>query len=157
MTTLYHTSNQIVEHPDLQHSRRFLDFGVGFYLTPLREQAVHYGDRFKIAGSCAFLNTYILDFVEENFIHKRFEHYDEEWLEFVAANRLGLPTAHYDIVEGGIANDKVFNTVDLFFSGLITKEEALKRLLPMQPNWQICILNQTILDNYLHFQSQTQI
>ncbi len=157
MITLYHTSNQIVEHPDLQHSRKFLDFGVGFYLTPIREQAVRYGDKFKIADSRAFLNTYVFDLKEEDFICKRFEHYNEEWLEFVAANRLGLPTARYDIVEGGIANDKVFNTVDLFFSGLITKEEALKRLLPMRPNWQICILNQTILDNYLHFQSQEQI
>lgn len=157
MTTLYHTSNQVVKQPDLLHSRKFLDFGVGFYLTPLREQAVRYGEKFKIGMQQAFLNTYILDIETSHFNYKRFEHYDEEWLEFVAANRLGLPTNHYDIIEGGIANDKVFNTIDLFFSGLITKEETLKRLLPMQPNWQLCISNQVILDTCLHFQAEEQL
>lgn len=35
---------------------------------------------------------------------------------------------NYDIIEGGIANDKVFNTVELFFTGLIDKSTALQRL-----------------------------
>lgn len=39
MTLLYHTSNMIVSAPDVFHSREHLDFGKGFYLTPLREQA----------------------------------------------------------------------------------------------------------------------
>ena len=38
--------------------------------------------------------------------------------------------------KGGIANDKVFRTVDLFFAGDITKEEALRRLLFEIPNNQ---------------------
>ena len=37
---LYHSSNVIVEFPDTQHSRKYLDFGCGFYLTSLHEQAV---------------------------------------------------------------------------------------------------------------------
>lgn len=55
------------------------------------------------------------------------------------------------MVAGGIANDKVFNTVDLYFSVNISKEEALKRLAFIHPNLQICILNQEILDNHLRF------
>lgn len=39
---LYHSSNVIVEHPDTEHSRSYLDFGRGFYLTSLYEQAVRY-------------------------------------------------------------------------------------------------------------------
>ena len=30
--------------------------------------------------------------------------YDEEWLDFVSANRKRLPVALYDAVEGGVAN-----------------------------------------------------
>jgi hypothetical protein len=34
MIRLYHGSNQIIEVPDLQHSKPFKDFGSGFYLSP---------------------------------------------------------------------------------------------------------------------------
>ena len=37
---LYHSSTIKVENPDLDHSRDYLDFGKGFYLTSLKEQAV---------------------------------------------------------------------------------------------------------------------
>lgn len=50
MTLLYHTSNMIVSAPDVFHSREHLDFGKGFYLTPLREQAEKYGQRFLRKG-----------------------------------------------------------------------------------------------------------
>ena len=43
---LYHSSNVCVEHPDTEHSRLYLDFGRGFYLTSLYEQAVRYAQRF---------------------------------------------------------------------------------------------------------------
>ena len=39
---LYHASNCIVDNPDVLHSRDFLDFGKGFYLTALKEQARKY-------------------------------------------------------------------------------------------------------------------
>ena len=44
----------------------------------------------------------------------------------------------YDLVIGGVANDKVFNTVELYFDGLIDKNEAIKRLRYEKPNLQIC-------------------
>lgn len=57
----------------------------------------------------------------------------------------------YDIVEGGIANDKVFNTIDLYFSGAMSKEDALGRLAYEHPNHQLCILNQDVRLHHLHF------
>ena len=57
----------------------------------------------------------------------------------------------YDAVSGGIANDKVFNTVDLYFAGVITKDEALGRLKFEKPNHQICILNARMIEQHLHF------
>lgn len=151
MMKLYHTSRQIVEHPDVKFSRKYLDFGVGFYLTPLRPQAVRYADRFIMSGQQAVLNTYLLDVDFSSIRYKRFNRYDEEWLDYVSACRKGMEVEKFDIVEGGIANDKVFNTIDLFFEDLISKEEAIKRLLPIEPNWQICISSQVVIDNHLQF------
>ena len=41
-------------------------------------------------------------------------------------------------LQNGVANDKVFNTVELFFEGLIDKKEAINRLRYEKPNLQIC-------------------
>jgi hypothetical protein len=150
--TLYHTSKSIIESPDIKHSRDLLDFGKGFYLTPLVAQAKKYAQRFLLQGKKAYLNHYVLDDNLTNaYKVKAFEEYDEEWLDFVSLCRLGKQTEIYDIVSGGITDDKVFNTVDLYFSGNISKDEALKKLAFIHPNHQICILNQEILDKHLHF------
>ena len=55
---VYHSSTVKVEYPDTAHSRSYLDFGRGFYLTTIREQAVKYAERFLRRGSEAWLNTY---------------------------------------------------------------------------------------------------
>ena len=55
------------------------------------------------------------------------------------------------MIEGGIANDRVFNTIELYSQGLITQDMALQRLKYEQPNNQICIISQEVADNYLHF------
>ena len=56
MIRLYHTSNVEVSVPDVLHSHEHLDFGRGFYLTSLREQAEKYGQRFLRKGENAYLN-----------------------------------------------------------------------------------------------------
>ncbi len=149
---VYHASTVRVEHPDICHSRKFLDFGQGFYVTTLEDQALKYAQRFTRRGKEAWLNVYEL---EESamipYVLKRFEKYDADWLDFVTACRKGIVVGDYDIIRGGIANDKVFRTVDLFFAGDITKEEALKRLLFELPNDQICIRSQVVLDSCLTF------
>ena len=95
---------------------------------------------------------YELDDAISDFTVKRFEAYDEEWLDYVTVCRHGeKPQQQYDAVEGGVANDKVFNTVDLYFAGVITKAEALGRLKYEKPNHQICILNGEMLERHLHF------
>ena len=43
---LYHSSYVSVTKPDIIHSRDYLDFGKGFYLTSIHEQAVRYAQRF---------------------------------------------------------------------------------------------------------------
>lgn len=148
---LYHASASVIEHPDVFHSRKYLDFGQVFYLTSLYEQAIQYAKRFLGKNSQAYVNVYELSDDIQDIRKKVFEHYDAEWLDFIGNCRKGLPVETYDMIEGGIANDRVFNTLDLFFNGLISRDEALGRLVFEHPNHQLCILNQSIIDKYLYF------
>ncbi|MBQ8501083.1 MAG: DUF3990 domain-containing protein [Bacteroides sp.] len=154
---VYHSSYCIVEQPDVCHSRECLDFGKGFYVTYSREQAIKYAERFLLRRKKAFLNVYELsdNFMSSSF--KRFDDYNEEWLDFVANCRKGMYTEEYDIVMGGIANDKVFRTIDLYFAGDISKDEALKRLMFEHPNNQLCLCNQSTIDQYLKFLNAEEI
>ena len=128
----------------------------------MREQAVKYAQRFIRRGKEAWLNVYELDeqLITSSYSLKEFEKYDEEWLDFVVACRKGNVVGDYDdydIIQGGIANDKVFRTVDLFFAGDITKEEALRRLLFEIPNNQLCVRSQKLLDNCLVFKESIRL
>lgn len=148
---VFHTSNTIVDAPDVTHSRRYLDFGQGFYVTPTKLQAINYAQRFTTWGETAWLNSYEMTLPDGKFRLKRFEHYDEEWLDYVSACRSGLPVETFDIIEGGIADDKVYNTIDLYFAHQISKEEALRRLVAVRPNQQICFLSQQSIDVCLKY------
>ena len=58
---------------------------------------------------------------------------------------------------GGIANDRVFDTVELFLQGLIQKGEAIRRLHFEQPKFQIALRTQEAIDKYLHFQGSKSL
>jgi hypothetical protein len=149
---LYHTSNVAVPQPDTVHSRRHLDFGRGFYLTPIESQARNYGQRFIRRGEPAVMNIYDFDAnAATDAIRRVFDAYDGEWLDYITACRKGLPHEHYDIIEGGIADDQVFDTVDLYLQGTYTREQALDQLRWKRPNHQFCITSQTVIDKYLRF------
>ena len=72
-------------------------------------------------------------------------------VDFVLNFRSGKDTSNYDLVVGGVANDKVFNTVELFFDRLIDKTEAINRLRYEKPNLQICFRTEKAL-SLLHFE-----
>ena len=83
-----------------------------------------------------------------------FESYNLEWLEYVVdCRRGGVKQQQYDVVEGGIANDNVIDTVEDYENGIITAEQALGQLRYKEVNHQICILNQDIVDKFLSFAS----
>lgn len=50
LLTLYHGSNIIVEKPQILESKRFLDFGIAFYLTSDFEQAKKWAFRTTVEG-----------------------------------------------------------------------------------------------------------
>lgn len=154
---LYHASPFVIENPDVHHSRDFLDFGKGFYLTTIYEQAEKYAMRFLRRGQKAYVNIYVLEDDLSEYKVLVFEKYDEAWLEYVGMCRKGSGGAAYDIVSGGIADDKVFNTIDLYFAGEMSKEDALRRLAFEHPNHQICILNQHVIQHHLKFKEAIEV
>lgn len=149
---LYHGSCVEVAKPDLVHSRSNVDFGCGFYVTPLREQAVKWCGKFKRRGREGIISSYVYDVCRENELKLlKFDSYSEEWLDFILNCRRGKDTTDYDLIVGGVANDRVFNTVELFFDGLIDKTEAINRLRYEKPNLQICFRTEKAL-SLLHFE-----
>lgn len=160
MIGVYHGSFIEIRKPDISYSRRTLDFGKGFYVTPLREQAVRWALRWQRRGKKAIVNTYVFDDSSDalrKLRAKDFPEYDSSWLHFIMENRSGQPSESYDIIRGGMANDKVFNALELFFDGLISEEEALGRLKFERPNHQICICRQDLVDRLLVFQSSEEV
>ena len=72
------------------------------------------------------MSVYELDeecFTAEDYVYKNFPVYDMEWLEFVVACRQGTDYTNYDIVEGPMANDTVWNYVTDIIKGTITKKQ----------------------------------
>lgn len=163
MITLYHGSVLSVPKPLANISRRDLDFGPGFYMTSLREQAEKWAriksERHK--NSTPTLNVYELDdfgLSNTSYCGLKFESYNKDWLDFVASSRKGNnPWVGYDYIEGGIANDSVITTVDLYVDGLITVEQALDKLINEDLRHQLCILNQSIIDQFLTFKESLDL
>ena len=58
---------------------------------------------------------------------------------------------------GGVANDKVFNTVELFYDGLIDMTEAIKRLRYEKPNFQVVFRSQDLMERYLHYERSESV
>lgn len=158
---VYHAGTDRIEQPDCLRGRNNLDFGRGFYITDIYEQAYNLAllrshDRWKPA----LINTYVLD--RNAFIDNTrtlvFDLYDNDWLEFIVACCSGQDVwKSFDYVEGGVADDRVIDTVNMYIQGYISKEKALRNLRFLKPNNQICILNQELLNQHLVFKECLEI
>lgn len=161
MLTVFHGATEEIRNPICAFGRPRLDFGRGFYVTDIREQAIHWAQPMAgRRGMPPILNVYKLDrtHILETARCRVFDTYDAEWLEFIAANRRGMnAAANYDYIEGGIANDRVIDTVNLYIQGLIGSAAALQQLAYYKPNNQICLLNQSMTDKYLQFYGSERI
>ncbi len=153
---LYHGGCQIIEKPNCSIGRDGLDFGKGFYTTLLKQQAIDWAKQTAInrRSKTAILNVYEFDKEAALNNHRflQFPHYNHEWLKFIIANRSGSELwRQYDFIEGGVANDRIIDTIRLFMLGNIDIDAALKRLAQHQPNHQLCIIKQNIADKHLKF------
>lgn len=156
MRKVYHGASQEVSSPLVHVGRENLDFGKGFYVTDIRNQAKIWAEvksRYLMDAK-GYINEYLFDFDNaiKDFRYKKFEKYDRDWLHFIVDSRDGLKVwKGFDIIEGGVANDRVIDTVEAFKAGQISEEKALIELSKHQPNNQICILKQEVVDKYLIF------
>ena len=158
---VYHGGTNKIEKPICKFGRKNLDFGQGFYVTNLREQAVTWANNMsRNRNKPAVLNRYKLDreSILQNARCKIFCAYDKEWLEFIVGNRTGQDLAKdYDYVEGGVANDRVVDTVNLYIAGLMELNTALRELSKHQPNNQICILSQDLINKHLIYDGTEEL
>ena len=158
MITLFHGSNVPVASPLVRLGRKKVDFGQGFYLTRFRHQAdswaIIIAER-KGLNAQPTVTKYSFDYdavLSAGYRVKVFKNYDIEWLKYVVDCRKGgVLQQQYDMVEGGVANDNVIDTVEDYENGIITAEQALGQLKYKAVNHQICILNQAIVDKHLSF------
>lgn len=160
MITLYLGSYIAVPSPLVGLGRKKVDFGQGFYLTNLHNQAKAWAETIaerKGRNTKPIVSAYTLDYSSVKnggFRVKVFDSYNLEWLEYVIdCRRGGEMQKQYDIVEGGVANDNVIDTVEDYENGIITAEQALGQLRYKRINHQICILNQEIIDKFLTFKN----
>ena len=110
---LYHGTNMYFEEIDLTKSKPNKDFGRGFYLSTDYNQALNMAE-IKVE-QLRFGKPTILEFeIDEKDMASlktlRFDRYNEEWAEFIIANRKNLtsfPVHDFYIVIGPIANDRV--------------------------------------------------
>lgn len=130
---IYHGSTVPVEVPKIIKSERNLDFGMGFYTTSNKEQAIYWAKIVaKRKGALKqFVSIYEFDFekAQQELTIVQFDEPNEEWLDFVCANRSGKEMPNpYDMVSGPVANDKVYEVVQFYENGVYNKDDAIRRL-----------------------------
>ena len=158
MISLFHGTTMEVREPLVGVGRKKVDFGRGFYLTKMKRQASLWAETIaerRMAGT-PVLNEYRFDIDLAKELagnrYKVFTAYDLEWLNYVVdCRRGGKLQKQYDVVEGGVANDKVIDTVEDYEKGVITAEQALGQLAYKEVNHQIAILSQPVVDRCLKF------
>lgn len=113
---VYHGSTTIVEHPEIRITKFHKDFYFGFYCTVYKPQAERWATRF----GDGIVNIY--EYTENQELKiLRFPEMSEMWLDFIAACRSGTPH-DYDIVEGPMADDTIYNYVQGFLDGKYSRE-----------------------------------
>lgn len=138
---LYHGCKQIVEYPEIRKAQYNKDFYFGFYCTRLPEHAKRWASRY---GGKGYLNCY--EYTENdslNYLH--FEEMTDEWLDFIVQCRNGK-SHNYDIVEGPMADDTIYNYLQNYLDGKISRVAFWELVKFKYPTHQISFHTITALD-----------
>ena len=137
---LYHGSNVIVQEPQILENGFYKDFGYGFYCTILEKQAKRW--------ALTKRRKHIVNFYEyspdKSLNIKKFSEMTEEWLQFVVNCRLGLKH-DYDVVEGPMADDTIWDYVEDYMAERISKEAFWELVKFKYPTHQIVFCTETAL------------
>ncbi len=148
--TVYHGSYIKIEKPQILESKNSKDFGAGFYCTVLREQAERWAKRYDKS----IVNTYTVNLNNDLKILE-FKEMTEEWLEFIV-NCRNYKKHDYDIVIGAMANDQIYNYINDYISGILTKEQFWVLAKFKYPTHQINFASEKAL-NCLEFVSSKEL
>ena len=176
---LYHGSYCAVPHPALAKCNPNKDFGLGFYVTTSKEQAMRFVPSAirkavrlgKIAPDTlfGFVSIYRFNLTSALSLYE-FETANVEWLHCVAAHRKrsAFPAVitelePFDLIAGKIANDQTNATLTAYLSGLYGElgsreadEECIRRLMPERLENQICFRTDTAL-SALRYEGEERI
>ena len=138
--TVYHGSYMEISNPSIIESKYTKDFGPGFYCTIIKEQAQRWAKRHPRA----ILNMYDLS-LNTTLNMLEFKEMTEAWLDFIIDCRQGK-SHQYDIVIGAMANDQVYNFIEDYIEGIITRDQFWAMARFKYPRHQISFSTQSVLD-----------
>ena len=143
---IFHGSNVIVTEPKIVINGHYKDFGYGFYCTNIEKQAKRWA---LTKRGASVVNTYIYKpNAELNMCI--FPEMTEEWLQFVVDCRRGIEH-NFDVVEGPMADDQIWDYVEDYMAGNISKTAFWELVKFKYPTHQIVFCTETALDT-LHFE-----
>jgi hypothetical protein len=142
--TVYHGSYCVIENPKISISKYNKDFGTGFYCTELQAQADKWAKRFDTPIVSIF------DFITQSGLDRlTFSEMTDDWLDFIVACRSGKQH-NYDIVEGAMANDQIWNYIADYISGILSREQFWVLAKFKYPTHQIAFCSRRSL-KYLRY------
>lgn len=137
---IYYGSNVIVNQPKIITDGFYKDFGYGFYCTNFEKQAKRWALTKK---NKHVVNVY--SYTEnKNLNCLIFKEMSDEWLDFVVSSRQGI-RHEYDIVEGPMADETIWNYVDDFARGLISRTAFWELVKFKYPTHQIVFCTEAAL------------
>lgn len=142
---LFHGSNVVVDQPKIITDGYYKDFGYGFYCTNLEKQAKRWA---LVKQHGHVVNVY--NYLENKSLNILiFDEMTDEWLDFVVACRQGIKH-DYDMIEGPMADDTIWNYVDDFTRGEISRTAFWELVKFKYPTHQIVFCSEKALKQ-LHF------
>lgn len=158
MTTieLFHGTDTIIRKPDLTVGRENVDFGKGFYLSSDYTASAKWACR----RANAICNNYELDLSGLRIYEFTL---DRTWLDFVVCHReVETPTgklaeiARYDVLIGAIADDRLYQTLEMYVDGFVSADKAVEIMNCMDYGTQIVLKTEKAV-NQLKFLRATTI
>ena len=150
---VYHGSDKIIQNPDIRFSKKRLDFGCGFYVTTVKEQAMRWAKRKAMLSNKGIGIVNVFDMQEHtDFVVQDFADDLDSWIDFVCQCRGGAAIyQEYDLIKGKVADDKVFRVVDMYKRGIWDKERAIREIKVYKTYDQIAFVSQEAINSMLKF------
>ncbi len=143
---IYHGSNTAVENPRILVNGHYKDFGYGFYCTNIEKQA----KRWALTRRGASVVSHYQYVKSKELKILEFPDMTEEWLQFVVDCRSGKEH-NFDIVEGPMADDQIWDYVEDYLNKKISKEAFWELVKFKYPTHQIVFCTERALET-IHYE-----